>query len=77
MNSGVGDNRESFSQNVPQSYAPVYDQIILAQNSFLVPGPRPYRNEAKHEDVGGGRDGGVEKEDSVVADQVAEGHEKL
>ena len=39
--------------------------------------PRPYRNEAKHEDVGGRRDGGVEKEDSVVADQVAEGHEKL
>ena len=39
--------------------------------------PRPYRNEAKHEDVGGGRDGRVEEEDSVVADQVAEGHEKL
>ena len=35
------------------------------------------RNEAQHEDVGGGRDGGVEEEDAVVTDQVPEGREEL
>ena len=35
------------------------------------------RNEAQHEDVGSGGDGGVEKEDAVVTDQIAQGREEL